>query len=185
MKNAFSYPSGFEWLVVLANSPPGTMMWMPLVDAKTGEHHIGFALREESSIIETLPSVKAGTAIVQWRYGVMGLETPGGKTVAFLDVMVKTPGGVSETNINVLHLDETMIETIAAEKPIIMLFVGDSGSVERRMLFPNATPLRVCVAKALEIFEADPWTDKDYDAVKKHFEETSTLEEIWDLLRTR
>jgi hypothetical protein len=185
VKNPFSYPSGFEWLVVLANSPPGTMMWVPLIDARTGEHHIGFALREESAIIEGLPSTKAGTAIIEWRLGVLGLETSKGKTVAFLDVMIQTPGGIFETNINVLHLDETMIDTITAEKPIIMLFVGDSGRVERQVMFPNAAPLREVVEKALKVFETDPWTDKDYDAVKKHFEQTSTLEEIWNLLRRR
>ena len=182
MRNPFAYPAGFDWLVVLASSPPGSMLWVPLVDAKTGENHIGFALREESSIIKSLPSAKPGTAIVHWRFGVLEITSPNGQKVAFLDVLVKTPGGIFETNINVLHLDEVTIETIESESPIIMLLIGDSGRVERQMLFPNAKPLKRVVEVALDRFAKDPWTDKDYDAVKKHFEENSSVEEIWDRL---
>ena len=91
MKNPFAYPPGFEWLVVLASSPPGAMIWLPMYDAETGERHLAFALREESHVIERLPSAKPGTAIIEWRMGVLGLDAPSGKTVAFLDVSDKDP----------------------------------------------------------------------------------------------
>jgi hypothetical protein len=174
MRNPFTYPagSGFEWLTVLASSPPGTLLWLPLIDPVTSELHIGFALREESDIIENLPSTKAKTAIIEWRFGVLEMRAPSGKTVAFIEVIIRTPGGICEANINMLHLTSDMIESIEAESPVVVMFVGDSGRVERQMLFANAEPLRQVVEVAQGV----------YDAVKKHFEETSSVEEIWNRL---
>jgi hypothetical protein len=50
------------------------------------------------------------------------------------------------------------------------------------MLFPDASALRQVVEVALGFFRAAPWTDKDYDTVKKHFEAHSSVVEIWDRL---
>jgi len=181
MKNPFAYPPGFEWLVVLASSQPGALIWLPMVDAKTREKQFAFALREESSVIENLPSTRTKGVILEWRFGVLGLPIPDDedRTIAFVEVMIRTPGGISEANINVLHLHEDMIELLEAGKPLLLMFVGDSGRVERQLLFPESEQLYRVVKKALDAFEIDPWTDPEYNKVKARFEEKIPLDVIW------
>ena len=64
----------------------------------------------------------------------------------------------------------------------MVLFVGDSGSVERQVMFPGNGPINALIEKSLEVFEADPWTDQDYNEIKKQFEEVYSIEETWKRL---
>lgn len=184
MTRPFAYPPGFEWLVVLAHSRPGALIWLPLREARTGELNFAFVLREESDIIENLPTTKTKGVILEWRFGVFKLPIPGDedRSIAFVEVMIRTPGGIAEANVNVLHLDDEMIEILDDGKPLLLAFVGDSGTVERQLLFPESEKLDRVVKKALEIFRQDPWTDPEYDRVKAMFEKKFPLERVWDML---
>jgi hypothetical protein len=177
----FTYPPGHEWRVVIAHSPPGTLFWLPMRDPETGRVALVFVLREDSDVIQSLPQAR-GSVFVEWRFGLFGLQTQEGKVVAFLDVMVKTPGGISEANINVLHMDEETISIVEAEDPITLVFFGDSGKVERQVIFPVKKTFRKLIETALQLFREDPWTDAEYDAVKAHFQDTTTLEEAWEMV---
>jgi hypothetical protein len=153
-------------------------------DPESGRPTLVFILREESEVIQNLPQTR-GSVFVEWRFGLFGLQTSDGKLVTFLDVMVRTPGGISEGNINVLHLDEGMISIIEAEDPIVLALVGDSGKIERQLVFPVSKTFKTMVGSALQVFKEDPWTDAEYDAVKAHFQETTTLEEAWRMVGGR
>ena len=184
MAKPFVYPAGHEWRTIIAHSVPGTMLWVPMHDPKAGTDHIVFAVREESQIIKSLPAMKSGSVVLEWRLGVMEMETEGGAVVAFAEVMLKTPGGVSEANVNVLHLDPDMIRAIRAENAIVLAFFGDSGSIERTIMFmgDHSKTFRSVIEVALGVFEREPWTDADYDEVKAHLESTMTVDQIWKRL---
>jgi len=154
-------------------------------EAETGKPVLAFVLREESEVIRGLPKSRHGTVYVEWRFGLFGLRTDRGRVVAYLAAMVKTPGGISETNINVLHLDEETISVIEAEDPLVLIFIGDSRQVERQILVPVSKNFGPMIERALWIFQDDPWTDKDYDEAKAHFQETMTLEEAWRMAGRR
>lgn len=182
---AFTYPTGYEWRVLISNSQPGTLIWWPMQEMETGKPVLAFILREESEVIENLPESTHGTVYMEWRFGLLGLETGEGKVVAYLEAMLRTPGGVSETNVNVLHLDEETLSAIDTQEPIVLILVGDSKKIERQLMFPPSPDFKAMVKQAMQIFERDPWTDEEYDAVKAMFEQSMPIDEAWELLGQR
>ena len=179
---AFTYPAGHEWRVLVSNSEPGMLIWWPMQEADTGKPVLAFVLREESDVIANLPESVRGTVYLEWRFGLFGPQTDEGKTVAYLAALLKTPGGISETNVNVLHLDEETCSAIDAEEPIILILVGDSKKIERQILFPLSPDFKKMIRQALQMFRTEPWTDEEYDAVKAAFQESLPLDHAWALL---
>jgi hypothetical protein len=164
------------WLTFMAESPVGSMIWLPLEDADSGDLHFAFVIREESDVIEKLSKWNKNV-ILPWRFGVMGIEIPSGKLVAIIDAIVKTPGGIMESTINVLHFTDETVELL--KEGFVVLFVGDSGSVERTLIFPRPKEFLSIVDKAMDIFNEDPWDDDDFNQAKAYLESTTSVEELW------
>jgi hypothetical protein len=172
-------PTGMEWLVLLQSSPPGTLIWGEMVQDDTGEEHFVFALREDSWRIEALPESVTGGVLIDVRMGVMNVETSEGKKVAYVPVLMKATD-LYETNFNVLHFDDRTMRLLAA--PYLILFVGDSGSIERTLWFPKNAQLEMMCKRAKALFDAEPWTDADYDEAKAIVMESYPLENLWEQL---
>lgn len=176
-RNPFVYPASMNWLPFMASSAPGTMIWLPLANAETKEKIFAFILREESAIIQSFPKLKTGGVPIEWRFGLMPIEVSSGARVPVVIVMVRGPGGVSEMTVNALHLDDETLKLV--RKPRSFLFVGDSGGVERTLLFPASSEMTELFELARKIFDQAPWTDPDFDEAKARYEASTDLETLW------
>jgi len=176
-KNPFAYPDSMSWLPFMAASQPGTMIWLPLTNVETKEKVFAFVLREETQIIQSLQKLKTGGVPLEWRFGMMPITVSSGVTVPMVIVMVNGPGGVSEMTVNALHLDDETLELI--RKPRSLLFVGDSGSVERTLLFPASSEMTELFELARQIYDKYPWTDPDFDEAKARYEASTDLASLW------
>jgi hypothetical protein len=179
-RNPFVYPDSMSWLPFMAASAPGTMIWLPLVNPKTKEKTFSFVMREESQIIQSLPKLKTGGVPLEWRFGLMPVDVSSGVSVPMVVVMVNGPGGVSEMTINAIYLDDETIELI--RKPRLLLFVGDSGSVERTLLFLASSEMTELFELARRIYDDAPWTDPDFDEAKARYEQSTNLEAMWQAM---
>jgi hypothetical protein len=176
-RNPFAYPESMSWIPFMAAAQPGMMIWLPLMDAKTKEKTFAFVLREETPLIQSLPKLKTGGIPLEWRFGLMPIDVSSGARVPMVIVMVRGPGGVSEMTVNALHLDD---ETISlTRKPRSLLFVGDSGSVERTLLFPASSEMTELFDLARQVYDEYPWTDPDFDEAKARYEASTDLESLW------
>jgi len=176
-RNPFAYPEGMAWLPYMAHSQPGTMIWQPMKNATTGDLAFTFVLREESHVIEALPQLPAGGVLLEWRMGLMAVDVSSGKKVAMIVIVLRTPGGLCEVTVNALHLDEAAL--VMLDDPIVLILVGDSGSVERSIMFPPSEELPGLLRLGRKIYEKHPWTDPDFDEAKRIFEQTTSLDQLW------
>lgn len=182
-RNPFAYPASMSWLPFMASSAPGMMIWLPLMDAETKEKVFAFVVREESPIIQSLTRLKSGGIPIEFRFGLMPIDVSSGARVPMVVVMVKGPGGVSEMTVNALYLDDETLELI--RKPRSLLFVGDSGSVERTLLFPASSEMTELFDLARKIYDEYPWTDPDFDEAKTRYEQSTDLEALWKAMGRR
>lgn len=173
----FAYPDTMNWLPFMAASPPGTMIWLPLKNAETDETFFSFVIREESRFIKNLPKMKTGGVPFLVRSGLMPIELPSGKQIPMLIVMVKLPGGISEMTINALHLDDETLPLI--REPKVFLFVGDSGRVERTLLFPANKDMAELFELSRQIYEHEPWVDREFDQAKAIYEASTDMDALW------
>jgi hypothetical protein len=183
--NPFALPAGMAWLEYMKTGAPGTMIWEVMRQADSGDRSIAFIVREESPIIEALPAGLGGGVILEWRIGLLPVSVSSGRRVGFVPVMLRTPGGIAETNFNVLHLEQE--DRPLLDQPAILILVGDRGSAERSVLFPNLgqEALAPSARGAIEIFEQEPWTDADYNEAKAIVERQLGLQELWAALGGR
>lgn len=183
MCNPFAYPESMSWLPFLTYSSPGTMLWATLKSSEDGGEAFYFMLREESQIIKAIPKLPSGGVPVEWRLGVISYAVSSGKRVPVIVVLVKTAGGISEVTINALHLDD---ETMALlDEPFMMLFVGDSGSVERTLIFPSSDVVKEVLKLGRTAYDRYPWTDPDFDEAKEMFEQSTDLGSLWTQMGSR
>ena len=175
----FAFPTGMEWLVLLQTSPPGTLIWGEVEQGDTDEEHFVFAVREDSWRIEALPKSGTGGILIDVRMGVMAVDTSEGQRVAYVPVLIKATD-LYETNFNALHFDDHTMALLG--KPYLILFVGDSGSIERTLWFPKNAQLEMIGKRAKALFDAEPWTDADFDEAKAIVMESYPLENLWEQL---
>jgi hypothetical protein len=131
-------PTGMEWLALLRTMPPGALIWGEGVHPESGDEYFIFALREESERIQRLPESMTGGVLLDVRMGIMNVETEGGQRVSYVPVLMKARD-LYETNFNVLHFDDHTMSLLG--QAYVILFVGDSGNVERSLWFPPSAQL--------------------------------------------
>ena len=180
-RNPFAYPASMGWLQYMATEPPGTMIWLIFESAKGGEKMFTFVIREQTALIEGMPKMPSGGVPIEFRSGMMFVEVSSGNRVPMFIVMMNGPGGVSEMTINALHLDDEAINLVS--EMIYLIMVGDSGSVERSLIFPPNKPFAELFAIARGIYKETPWTDIDFDEAKKIYESNTDLSEMWEQMR--
>jgi hypothetical protein len=172
-------PIGMEWLVLLRTAPPGTLIWGEAEQAETGEEYFVFALREDSWRIKQLPQTLTGGVLLDVRMGIMNVTTESGQKVAYVPVLMKAHD-LYETNFNVLHFDDHTMSLLG--QAYVILFVGDSGNVERSLWFPPSAQLEMIGKRAKALFDEDPWTDPDFDEAKAIVMDSYPLEDLWEAL---
>lgn len=170
------------WLAYMQHAPPGTIIWLPLIDTESNKIHFCFIIREKSSIIQNLFTLPNGTIPLNWRMAVFNIEVARNKRVAFVELLVKIRGNLSETNINVLYVDDDVLESL--KQPVLLRFLGDSGQIERNVLFPPNPDLYRAVSLARDKFEQSSWTDEDFNYAKQIIEHDNSLSELWEKLAT-
>jgi hypothetical protein len=170
-------PQEIEWQLYMKHSPPGTIIWLPLSDPRDKTNHLGFIIRETSSNIKTLPEFPNGLIFFQWKAAAINVKISNNKKVIFVVIIMRIKMRLLETNINVLHVNNTILE--ALNNPIILQFMGDSGKVERSVLIPFRPELIEIVTLARDRFKKSPWTDEEYNQAKAKFEDKNSLLKLW------
>jgi len=178
MRNPFAYPSSMGWLPYMAASAPGSMIWLTLENAENGEKIFAFVLRENTTLIESMPKMPSGGVPVAVRSGLIPIDVSSGKRVPMLVVMVHGPGGISEMTVNAMHVDKEALELASGMTSLVM--VGDSGSVERSLMFPPNKPFSELFEIICGLYAKYPWTDPDFDEAKRIYESNTDLADLWE-----
>ena len=182
-RNPFVYPVSMGWIQYMATEPPGTMIWLVLENAKMGEKMFAFVIREQTDLIKGMPKMPSGGVPVEFRSGMMFIEVTSGIQVPMLVVMMNGPGGISEMTINALHIDDEALKLVS--KMISLIMIGDSGSVERSLIFPPDMSFANLFIIARGAYKESPWTDYDFDEAKMIYESNTDLSEMWEQMGQR